>query len=159
MKSQIKRNILLLPIFLIISLAVSGMAQAQSDLKLEFITYPESVTTNQLKEIVVKLTDSEGEPVPDKEITFSTDSGSLDTKSAVTNQDGEASVYFTAPGEYGTSKITAKVDGTSETIEIETEMSLFQIIVLIITCLLGMFGVGGGTAYYLRRAKKAREEE
>jgi len=143
-------------LLLVVSLMLPGAVIAQGEMSLVLYAYSDSVFTTETTEILATLTDSEGEPVAEKEIIFTADLGTVAPEKAVTDANGEAKVTFTAPDQSGTGHVTAKVNGVSETIEIEIT-STFQWIMYMIMCILGIFGIGGGTALYLRRARKARQ--
>ena len=148
-------SIISLFMIVIAFLLVSEGTLAQENMSLLLSADSYGVFTSESTEIYAVLTDSEGEPVAEKEITFTVDGGTVDPETALTDADGEATVIFIAPDESGTSLITAKVDGMSETVEIEIT-STFQWVIYMLMCLLGILGAGGGTALYLRRAKESR---
>jgi protocatechuate 3,4-dioxygenase beta subunit len=69
--------------------------------------------------IRVALRDSDGVAVPGREVTFSTDSGTLQSRTAVTNPSGVATVELIAASEPDNATVTAQVPGAgSETVTV-----------------------------------------
>jgi len=65
-------------LLLVISSMLPGAVIAQGEMSLELYADSDSVFTTETTEITATLTDSEGEPVAEKEITFIADLGTVD---------------------------------------------------------------------------------
>ena len=84
--------------------------------------------------VTAVVVDSQGNPVPNKEVQFSTSTGSVSSSSATTDSEGVASVVFTAGSYLGVAEVTAEanfgeaiVDATTE-IQIEPPVATLQFI-------------------------------
>ena len=97
------------------SLVVSATADARSAGNIEFVEAPSSgMAGKQLRRpVVVRVTDSYGNPVADRQVLFSGPAGIVNPQRMMTGDDGLASTKWTLGSKKGRSWLQAVVKGTT----------------------------------------------